>query len=152
VAAAMAASQHEQVWECTHLGGDRFAANVVALPFGNYYGRVDALDALAIIDATERGSVVTRLSRGRSSLTPVEQAAQLFARVELGDDRAESLLPVCVEATSGQSWQVTLGRDAARVIVDVVSEMSAPIRATCSHKEAVPMRELRGVKLRMEAK
>ena len=30
----------EQTWQCSHVGGDRFAGNVVILPHGLYYGRV----------------------------------------------------------------------------------------------------------------
>ena len=45
VAAALAAAHPEQTWEVSHIGGDRFAANVLVLPDGLYYGRVSAADA-----------------------------------------------------------------------------------------------------------
>ena len=32
----------DRVWECSHIGGDRFAANLVVLPDSLYFGRVDA--------------------------------------------------------------------------------------------------------------
>ena len=41
VAAALAARWPGQVWECSHVGGDRFAPNVVVLPDGFYYGNLD---------------------------------------------------------------------------------------------------------------
>ena len=31
----------DRVWECSHIGGDRFAANVVVLPDSLYFGRVE---------------------------------------------------------------------------------------------------------------
>ncbi|HUF06587.1 MAG TPA: sucrase ferredoxin, partial [Candidatus Binatia bacterium] len=36
---ALAAEHAERVWECTHLGGHRFAGNLVCLPDGIVYGR-----------------------------------------------------------------------------------------------------------------
>ncbi len=37
---ALAADHAERTWECTHLGGHRFAGNLVCLPHGIVYGRV----------------------------------------------------------------------------------------------------------------
>src|SRR4029077_12254138 len=39
-AAAMSALRRDAVWECSHLGGDRFAGNVLVLPEGLGYGQV----------------------------------------------------------------------------------------------------------------
>ena len=41
VVRALVAARAPDVWECSHIGGDRFAANLVCLPDGVYYGRVD---------------------------------------------------------------------------------------------------------------
>ena len=41
VAAALTASHPAETWEISHMGGDRFAANMVVLPEGLYYGRMD---------------------------------------------------------------------------------------------------------------
>ena len=40
VAAALDHQWPERTWETSHLGGDRFAGNVLILPIGIYYGRV----------------------------------------------------------------------------------------------------------------
>ena len=45
----------ERVWQTTHLGGHRFAPNVLALPQGVLYGRVDAKDVTQFLDLTELG-------------------------------------------------------------------------------------------------
>ncbi|WP_324278249.1 sucrase ferredoxin [Blastococcus brunescens] len=42
------------VWECSHLGGDRFAANVLVLPHGFYYGQVPG-DGADLVAAHTRG-------------------------------------------------------------------------------------------------
>ena len=45
---ALAALHPEQTWEVSHVGGDRFAANLLVLPDGLYYGRVTPDDAPAV--------------------------------------------------------------------------------------------------------
>src|SRR6478752_7365342 len=55
VAARLAALRPGQVWECSHIGGDRFAPNVLVLPHGLYYGRVEPARALDVVTAQERG-------------------------------------------------------------------------------------------------
>ncbi|MGB0101483.1 MAG: sucrase ferredoxin, partial [Nocardioides sp.] len=41
VARALDQAHPEETWEVSHIGGDRFAANMVVLPHGLYYGRLD---------------------------------------------------------------------------------------------------------------
>ena len=63
------------------MGGDRFAPNVLVLPHGLTYGRVEPARAPDIVAAQERGEVVVDLLRGRSVFRPPVQAAQHFARL-----------------------------------------------------------------------
>ncbi len=84
VAATLAEHRPDVTWECSHIGGDRFAPNVLLLPHGLYYGRVDAPRSPEIVAAQERSEVVIDLLRGRATYRPVVQAAQHFARVAEG--------------------------------------------------------------------
>src|SRR4029077_16896876 len=45
------------VWECSHVGGERFAANVLVLPTGLLYGRVLPFAAAEFVAAAEAGEV-----------------------------------------------------------------------------------------------
>ena len=63
------------VWETTHVGGHRFAANLVILPHGLYYGPVTADVAAAAIDAYRRGIVLTSRFRGRAGVPAADQSA-----------------------------------------------------------------------------
>ena len=47
--AAIAARYPEFTWECSHLGGDRFAATMLVLPEGLCYGRVDSTEAAELV-------------------------------------------------------------------------------------------------------
>jgi hypothetical protein len=76
LAQALAARHPGQVWETTHVGGHRFAANLVILPHGLYYGPVDRDAALAAIGAYRRGAVVASRYRGRAGQPREEQEAE----------------------------------------------------------------------------
>ena len=58
---ALRRSEHrEAVWQSTHVGGDRFAGNLVVLPDGLYFGRVGAGDAAALADELAAGRIDAR--------------------------------------------------------------------------------------------
>ncbi|MFT3904551.1 MAG: sucrase ferredoxin [Niabella sp.] len=69
-----------EVWECTHVGGDRFAANVVCLPEGIYYGRVLVEDVEPILSDMQRGKIYMPNYRGLSTLSFFEQSVEYYLR------------------------------------------------------------------------
>jgi hypothetical protein len=101
-ASALAGLRPGAVWHCSHVGGDRFAANVLALPHGLYYGRVLPQDSAALVAAQERSEVVVELLRGRTTLALEQQAAQHFARTHLGIAAIDDLEPVGEAADGGK--------------------------------------------------
>src|SRR5262245_45318705 len=62
-------------WQVSHIGGDRFAGNLVCLPEGLYYGRVDRETAGSVLDEHLAGRILTTNYRGRSIYTFPVQAA-----------------------------------------------------------------------------
>lgn len=84
VAAALDAVHPEHTWEVSHIGGDRFAANLVVLPHGLYYGRLDPAAALTVADSHRDGLLTLDLLRGRASYPMPVQAAEIALRRELG--------------------------------------------------------------------
>jgi hypothetical protein len=79
VAAALTGCWPDRVWECSHLGGDRFAATMVLLPHGLVYGRVTPDNGADLLRRYDAGHVVPDLLRGRTVLRRHEQAAQALA-------------------------------------------------------------------------
>lgn len=74
----------ERAWQVTHLGGHRFAPNVLALPQGALYGRVRDDDVAALVTRVESGELCFSHLRGRAWHPPVVQAAEaLCARSDL---------------------------------------------------------------------
>jgi hypothetical protein len=68
------------VWQSSHVGGDRFAGNVVVLPEGLYFGRVEPADAWSLLDEYLAGRIDLDHYRGRSAHTFSEQAAEIAIR------------------------------------------------------------------------
>jgi len=62
------AAEGYPVWETTHVGGHRFAPNLVILPHGLYYGPVDAEGAVTAIEAHLNGTFSARGFRGRAGV------------------------------------------------------------------------------------
>lgn len=84
VARALATRFGPVVWETTHVGGDRFAANLVVLPAGAYYGRLDPDDAVRVAEAALDGRVAPDQFRGIAGLPAAAQAAECLLRRALG--------------------------------------------------------------------
>jgi Sucrase/ferredoxin-like len=124
------------VWECSHLGGDRFAANVVVLPYGFYYGQVPG-DGGELVAAHSSGRVVLPWLRGRSGLPPAAQAAQHAARRELDLLGVDDLPVRSVHGLPGpgggvERWEVALGGPDGELLVTVSSHLSdLAARLTC---------------------
>jgi hypothetical protein len=127
---AIAVRYPEFTWECSHLGGDRFAATMLVLPEGLCYGRIDLTDSADLVRLYLDGRLDNRSLRGRSSLLHVVQAAQYFAREEYGDDRIDSLHPLEVQPGEG-STRVMLDGEAGPIEVIVNQEMSEPLLSQC---------------------
>ena len=91
LAAALAEVDPARTWEVSHVGGDRFAPNVVVLPQGWYYGRLAPGDAPAFVERQLQGRVDVDHLRGRSAWPFPVQAAEVHLRLATGDDRADGV-------------------------------------------------------------
>jgi hypothetical protein len=107
------------VWECSHLGGHRFAATALLLPSGYVYGRLDRRTALAAFRAAESGEVEVENCRGRSIWPATGQIAELCVREKTGLRGVDGLtvevtgpLAARVSHVDGGAWEVRLRKDA----------------------------------------
>jgi hypothetical protein len=76
LARSLAKERGDEVWETTHVGGHKFAANLVLLPHGRYYGPCDLAVARDAIAAYENGgAVVPGRYRGRAGQSAEQQEA-----------------------------------------------------------------------------
>ncbi|HEX9865342.1 MAG TPA: sucrase ferredoxin [Acidimicrobiia bacterium] len=77
---AMSQLRPEQTWETSHIGGDRFAGNLVVLPRGDYFGRLDPEDTDNLVAAYEERRLDLTHYRGRSVQPRLVQAAEHYLR------------------------------------------------------------------------
>jgi hypothetical protein len=127
-----------RVWECSHVGGDRFAGNLVCLPDGLLYGHLDPDSARTTVAAHEAGRIALPRWRGRSALPFPAQAAEALARQRLGLDRLDELAVTAVQRVGGTHEVHLRGRDgrAMTAVVSVDREV-APRKLTCADAPAV---------------
>jgi GNAT superfamily N-acetyltransferase len=83
---ALARRHPERVRQSSHVGGDRFAANIVCLPHGLYYGHLDVEEAETVLERTDAGRLYLPRWRGRTPYPPPVQAAEHFLRQETGEN------------------------------------------------------------------
>jgi hypothetical protein len=80
----------DRIWESSHVGGDRFAANLICFPHGLYYGRVSELEAERVVLEHQKGRLFLGNYRGRTSYPKNAQIGEYFLRRQLVDDGLES--------------------------------------------------------------
>lgn len=129
-----------RTWEATHLGGHRFAANVLVLPEGLLYGRVDRDNAATLVRGHEQGTVDPALWRGRSAEPQPAQAAEWFARRATGTTAIDGVTIDDVRAT-GHGWTVRLRAAGAPLTATVERVATGCTRTTaCTGTAADPGR------------
>ena len=119
------------VWQVTHVGGDRFAGNLVCLPEGVYYGRADRAEAVAILDEHLAGRIWLEGYRGRSCYPFAVQAAELEVRRATGRTGIYDLTLVSVRR-DGDAWQVTFRAGGEEHEVEVEPELGDFTYLTCN--------------------
>lgn len=117
VAQALSRAHPDRTWESSHVGGDRFAANLVVLPEGLYLGRIPAEEVVRVVADLGRGQLPAGHVRGRSSLPLPTQAAQQLAREALQRWGSDELVPVEQTGAGADAWRVRLRSPDVEVVV-----------------------------------
>ena len=125
----------EWVWQSTHVGGDRFAGNLVALPDGVYYGRVEPSDVWPLLESALAGrdlpAALPRAARATRSpcRRPSGRCARQTGLLGVGDVRLAG------GARTERGWRVRLSAAGVDYEVDVCREDGEPTHLTCSAVE-----------------
>lgn len=82
------------IWESSHVGGCRLAANVVSLPALHRYGRVTPELVPELLATEAQGKPYLPCFRGRAGLNPLEQCADLAARRWLSEQGVQAEVKV----------------------------------------------------------
>ncbi|GAA5087632.1 hypothetical protein HNP84_000767 [Thermocatellispora tengchongensis] len=122
----------ESVWETSHVGGDRYAANLVCLPHGLYYGSMSGAAAIAAADAYRHGEVVLDRYRGRAGIPEPLQAAEHFVRERTGELSVGGVAVESSRADGDVTEAVVRSGDVrVRVVVEPVA-FQAPCGTACA--------------------
>jgi hypothetical protein len=115
-----------RAWQTSHVGGHRFAPNLVCLPQGACYGRVAADEVEAILDSHRQDRVHLDRYRGRSCYTPVVQAAEAHLRAQTGILDLDAFRLQEASESAPDRWQVdfTAATDGAVHRMDLVVELT----------------------------
>jgi hypothetical protein len=119
------------VWQSSHVGGDRFAGNVVALPDGVYYGRVEPAETWPVVEAALARRVHLPCYRGRSCYGFAAQAAELAVREATRELGVDDVLVRSVRPAD-EGWTAVVDAPATRYEVAVRVEEGEPTHLTCS--------------------
>jgi hypothetical protein len=130
------------VWQSTHVGGDRFAGNLVALPEGLYFGRVGRVDAAPLLDSYLAGRIEPSRYRGRSCYAFPVQAAEARVRETAGLSGFHDLRLLATRSTAPDAWTVEFLAEVAGTVheVDVGIELGEPTFLTCKSEAPRPPR------------
>jgi hypothetical protein len=138
LAEATAAADPSAAWECTHVGGDRFAGNLVAFPHGLVFGRLEPAEAADLVAAlSERRIAPLARYRGRTSRPFDVQAAEAALRGETGLDAIDDVRPI-ERGQVGEDRVVTFRTSLGIYRVLVARRDAAPMRLTCHAAHAEP--------------
>lgn len=133
--AGAAPEQRARVWECSHVGGHRFAPVTLSLPTGAVHGRLSADEGLDILRRADAGLVRPDRLRGRTCFPAPLQAAEVAVRQQAGIDGADDLdvlvvhggravpadpgwpvptgpVDLAVRHRDGRAWQVVVSHQA----------------------------------------
>jgi hypothetical protein len=95
-----------ETWQTSHVGGHRFAPNLVCFPHGLYYGRVDGEACAGLLEKYRQGRLSLEHYRGRSSYPAAAQAAEYFLRKQTGRLGLDDFLLESVEQMERQVWNI----------------------------------------------
>jgi hypothetical protein len=138
VVAALDAGADADVWECSHLSGDRFAGNLLLLPDGLLFGGLDPAVALLAVQRHAFGRLLLDHYRGRFGQSRPAQAAEYHARLALHEDRLDAVRVLGTEplgpadADGSRGWRAVVEHRGRRHAVELVQRWSAPARLTCT--------------------
>ncbi len=121
----------------SHIGGDRLAANAIALPGGYLLGRLDSATDEQLSELALDGLLPLGHIRGRLGSTPAESVAEIWFRERYRLRRPEDLPHITVTSQNGDHYTVAAEHGGRQHLLDVHHDTheGSKIHFTCSAAE-----------------
>lgn len=113
---AARAEEREDVWQSSHVGGDRFAANLICFPHGLFYAHVTRESGRIIVDEYRQRRLVLDEYRGRACYSFPVQAAEFFIRRETGLTGLDELRYLDQERLGETLWRIRFMTHAGGIV------------------------------------
>ena len=135
LAAALSQAFPDQTWESTHIGGDRFAGNLIAFPHGFYFGRVDPAPGVAIASGTSTAGSTCRISAVAAAVPSTCRPRSITC-----ERVTTSSAPTTCSSTTSSGWNadtlVTFRTPLGRYRIAVRRTLGPEERLTCHSDSA----------------
>ena len=112
----------ESLWLSSHVGGHRFAPNLLWLPAGLLFGRVEPGQAAELVDELRASRLPIECLRGRTTWPPEAQAAEIAIRASGAHE---------VELVSVERGRIRLATPTGEVEVTVEIETGQALPRSC---------------------
>jgi hypothetical protein len=109
-------SRSAWVWQSSHVGGDRFAANLVCFPHGLFYAHVTEETGRLCLEEYEARRLVLDKYRGRACYQYPVQAAEYFIRTAGRLNGLDELRHLSCERTGERQWRVRFATKSGETI------------------------------------
>lgn len=116
----------DRLWQSSHLGGHRFAPNLLALPNGVQLGRIPVARAREVAELLSSDRIPLDLYRGRTIYTPPVQAAEVLIRLATCCDGLADL-----QLASHEGDVVTFSTPVGELAVRVAERRGLPVPGSC---------------------
>ncbi len=126
------------VWQCTHVGGDRFAGNLVCLPEGLYFGHLDPDATGRVLAEYAAGRIEPGHYRGRSCHSFPQQAAERAVREATGIWEVDGVRFESWRRVAAHEWLVRFAAGGDDYDIRVTRADGEPMLLTC--EATVPQR------------
>ncbi|HEY0321293.1 MAG TPA: sucrase ferredoxin [Pyrinomonadaceae bacterium] len=113
------------VWQSSHVGGDRFAANLICFPHGLFYAHMTDESAHRVASLYEQQQIVLEKFRGRACYSYPVQSAEFSIRRETGMTGIGDLRLLNSERVGDNGWRVRFITADARQIHEAIIKRRA---------------------------
>lgn len=136
---ALATRFGHAVWESTHHGGHRFAANLLAFPAGLSFGRLRHDNAVDVVEAALDGRIDLNHFRGRTTQDEAANAAETLLRRELGMDGVGALRLGGLEAAGENRWQARFNNGSGQHSALIERHEAGVVHLSCGDEKTAPL-------------